>query len=338
MSMNRLSSALSLSHASATTLALTVAVGVALPADAALVNAAEGGCTVTMVNLTDRCEFLKDLGGLDIEVRCGAGVTITNGQQFSVGGSVNFAPGGVGGSVNWSCTFVTAVAFTIAAENCEFCKGELCLTNQKVKVTVCPGFWPWSDPKVDSQYIAGNSAVTEECRSDAETRCYCKRKGKKCPCGIDTPPSASESDLGSGTVRGAVSFEYAQVRGADLEDRMADGLEDMCMLDVALFRRFFESTDLEATTLDVAVIGSTGSIEMHAVDSFLEKLAAREAALVDGARLDVNEDGVIGDEDLMIVLKSLGATVEGDRFDYRADLDGNGKVSDEDLDILQGWL
>jgi len=312
--------------------------GASSAVDAALVNSAERGCIVTMVNLPDHCQYLKDLNGLVVEARCGAGVTVTNGQQFSVGGSVNFAPGGVGGSVNWSCTFVTAVAFTITAENCEFCKGELCLTNQKVKVTVCPGFWPWSDPKVDSQYIAGNSAVTEECRSDAETRCYCKRKGKRCPCGIDTPPSASESDLGSGTIRGAVSFEYAQVRGADLEDRIANGIEDMCMLDVALFRRFFESTELEPTTLDAAVIGSTGLIEMHPVDSFLEKLAAREAALVDGARLDVNGDGSVGDEDLMIVLQSLGATVEGDRFDYRADLDGNGKVSDEDLDILQGWL
>lgn len=317
--------------------ACMVAQAVALAASAvSLAAPAPGGdCVVEIVALEDKCDFLQDQNGLELEVRCGAGVTVTNGQAFTVGGTINFAPGGIGATVVWNCSFTVATGFTITAENCEFCKGELCRANQKIKVTVCEGFWPWSDPKVTSEYIAGISTFSESCRSDNETRCYCKRKSKKCPCGIDAPPSESQSDLGTGTLRGAVSLEYSQVRGADRDERVATGIDDMCMLDVALFRRFFESIDLEPTTVDVAVVGSEGEIELHAVESFLAKLADREQVLVDGKRLDVNGDGSVDEQDMSIVLQSMGATVESGPFDYRADLDANGKVSEDDLQILQ---
>lgn len=267
---------------------------------------------------------------------CGSEVVISIAKSHTFTGVITCEGSTWGGEFGYSFQVQNGTSLTLKAGECEVCRPRICVVGGKVTARVCPSWWPWGDPTVKTDYTPGTTALTQKCETSPAIQCLCRDQGADCVC-AEGATETHEDELKRAKSVGSTSFGLKQIRGGDSTGRHIAGLDSMCRLDIVLLKGAMSQLGIAPTSAQVHLLGSDGSVEILKAGEFSQTLEARLAAMIDsGAYLDVNEDGKINAGDVAVVLQEMGKSLGQEPFDYRADVDADGKVTELDLAAFLG--
>lgn len=263
---------------------------------------------------------------------CGSEVTISIAKSHSFSGSVTCLAAEIG----YSFEVQHGTSLTLTAGECEVCRPQICVVGGKVIASVCPSFWPWGSPSTKTDYAPGITALTQKCETSPAIQCLCRGQGADCVC-EEGSTETHQDELKRAKSVGSTAFGLKQVRGGDSTGREIAGLDSLCRLDIVLLKDAVGQLGIAPASAQVHLIGSDGSVEILRASTFSQTLEERLASLVQsGEYLDVNDDGAIDQGDIAVVLQEMGKSLGQEAFDYRADVNADGKVTELDLAAFLG--
>lgn len=286
---------------------------------------------------------------------CGASVTFSASAEASFSWGIECI-----GMVEAGFSLGASLSVTVDSEPCKSCIGSVCFPDATLGLRAMQRSIPQWEPNgnVDPHEFGGLMA-SKRCTTITGYRterytlvtlrpgtpraakrcepsdCLCETLGHDCNCAGGDEPQSSITHLYALPAEDCFTIDLAEFRQGDMYGAAIQGLDDLCLLELALLRRFIDNCGIACeggTVLFRVADGGLVSIPTHAVT---KAISTREAILSQtGVYKDVNRDGQVDGVDLGELILQSTRSMNAESIDHRADLNADGLIDSRDIEVF----
>lgn len=288
-------------------------------------------------------------------VSCGAGVT------FTASGEASFQFGlDCIGSVEAGISLGFSGSHGIQSAPCNRCIGSICFQNATLGLRAMQRSVPQWGPdgniepnefggllasrrcttitgyRVERYTLVtlrpGNPTFNQRCEPND---CLCQMQGQSCNCNGQGGGQPTMTERYPLPAEDTYTITLPEFRQGDMHRAPIAGLDDLCLLELALLRRFVDSCGIACESGTVLLRVSDGGFISMPTHAVTKAIALREAILGESLLYkDVNRDGRIDGADLGEIILQTTRSMNGETIDQRADLNADGLIDSRDIEVF----
>ena len=286
---------------------------------------------------------------------CGASVSFTASAETSFSLGIDCI-----GSVEAGFSLGASMSVEVASEPCKRCIGSICFEDATLGLRAMQRSVPqWTpDGSVDPHEFGGllfskKCATITGYRTERYTLvtlrpgtptvgkrceprdCLCEMLGNDCNCAGDGGPQSSITPLYPVPAEDCFTIDLAEFRQGDMHGAPIGSLDDLCLLELALLRRFIDSCGIACEGGTVLLRTADGGLLPVPTHAIAKSISTREAILVQtNVYKDVNRDGHVDGVDLAELILQSTRSMNAELIDQRADLNADGLIDNRDLQVF----
>lgn len=330
-------------------------------------------CNATTATVWEFVAFRTECGPLELEdgdvplprtcfdipvspwVACGTSVTFTASAETSFSFGIDCI-----GSVEAGFSLGASMSVEVGSEPCKACIGSICFEDATLGLRAMQRSVPqWTPDESVEPHEFGGLLVSKKCTTITGYRaerytlvtlrpgtpkvakrcrpndCLCEMLGNDCNCAGDGEPQSSITPLYPVPAEDCFTIDLAEFRQGDMHGAPIESLDDLCLLELALLRRFIDSCGIACEGGTVLLRTANGGLLPIPTHAITKSISTREAILVQTNRYkDVNRDGRVDGVDLGELILQSTRSMNAELIDQRADLNADGLVDSRDVQVF----
>jgi hypothetical protein len=288
-------------------------------------------------------------------VSCGAGVTFTASGEVGL----QFSLACIGG-VEAGISVGLSGSHSIQSSPCNRCIGSICFQSAMLGLRAMQRSVPqWQpdgniDPNEFGGLLAskrckiitgyrterytlvtlrpGNPTFNQRCEPND---CLCQMQGQDCHCDGQRSGQSTMTERYPIPAEDTYTITLSEFRQGDMYRAPIADLDDLCLLELALLRRFVDSCGIACESGTVLLRVSDGGFRSMPTYAVTKAIALREAILGESLLYkDANRDGRIDGTDLGEIILQTARSMNGETIDQRADLNADGLIDSRDIEVF----